>query len=369
MREIESTAKRSAARLVGALLVFLLAGAANAATFSVASGGSNLTWQSGQSQLLPILGNTPTYGGNPDLRWRPQGYPTIMGTGSNPVSLTIAPGLISFAPSYPAQLPIPSLPSYVQFTTGLAAYAPNGGSANFGPGTKTSRPANFSWCPGAAANPACTTVLTGGAQGTVAGIIKYTAGTAGPQFGGTMSVLNTGVFSWYTVVATLPTYKVKLNNGDPVTNTIVAGPGYANYGSSTAGAGDKVFNSPPMVPTYYGAYSIITDPGTPASTVAGSSSIGWGMPFTTGTVYIKFPWYPSPFVTITGMGQDNRTPAGVGNISMVAGGILHGESSGLVIGQIVTLTLNVPEPSEVQMLASGVGLIGLLALVRRRVRA
>ena len=93
------------------------------------------------------------------------------------------------------------------------------------------------------------------------------------------------------------------------------------------------------------------------------------MPFTTGTVYIKFPWYPGPFVTITGMGQDNRTPAGIGNISMVAGGILHGTGGGVTIGQIITLTLNVPEPSEVQMLASGVGLIGLLALVRRRVRA
>jgi len=369
MQEIESTAKKLTALLAGALAVFLLAGAANAATFSVASGGSNLTWQTGTSQILPILGNTPTYGGNPDLRWRPQGYPTIMGTGSNPVSLTIAPGLISFAPSYPVQLPIPSLPSYVQFTTGLAAYAPNGGSANFGPGPKGSRPANFSWCPGAAANPACTTVLTGGSQGSVEGIIKYTAGVAGPQFGGTMSVLNSGIFSWYSVVAVVPTYKVKWNNEGTDTTTIAAGPGYSNYVTATAGAGDKIFNSPPKVPTYYGYYSIITDPGVPASTVAGSSSVGWGMPFTTGTVYIKFPWYPGPFVTITGMGQDNRTPAGIGNISMVAGGILHGTGGGVTIGQIITLTLNVPEPSEVQMLASGVGLIGLLGLVRRRVRA
>ena len=370
MREIESTAKRSAALLVGALLVFLLAGAANAATFSVATGGSNLTWQTGSS-VLPILGNLPpSYGGTPALRWRPQGYPTIMGTGSSPVSLTIPPGLISFAPPYPVQLPVPSIPSYVQFTTGLAAYAPKaGGSATFKPGAKTSRPANFSWCPGAAANPACTTVLTGGTQGSISGIIKYTAGAAGPQFGGTMSVLNTGIFSWYTVVATLPTYKVKLNNEGTGTETIAAGPGYSNYVYASAGAGDKIFNSPPFVPTYYGAYSIITDPGAPASTVAGASSIGWGMPFTTGTVYIKFPFYPGPYLTITGMGQDNRTPAGVGNISMVAGGILTAPGGGITIGQIVTLTLNVPEPNEVQMLASGVGLIGLLGLVRRRVRA
>jgi hypothetical protein len=374
MREVESTAKSTAKRwtalLSGALLVVLLAGAANAATFSVATGGSNLTWQTGSS-VLPILGNLPpASGGTPAARWRPQGYPTIMGTGSNPVSLTIPPGIISFAPSYPVQLPVPSLPSYVQFTTGLAAYAPAGGPATFKPGAKTSRPANFSWCPGASANPACTTVLSGAPQGSISGIIKYTAGAAGPQFGGTMSVLNSGIFSWYTVIATLPTLKIKLNNEGAGTATIAAGPGYSNYVSSTGGgAGDKVFNSPPFVPTYYGAYSIITDPGVPASTIPGASSIGWGMPFTTGTVYIKFPWYPSPFATITGMGQDNRTPAGVGNISMVAGGILTAPGGGITIGQIVTFTMNVPEPNEVQMLASGMGLIGLLALVRRRTSA
>lgn len=364
MQKIESTAKRWAAQLAGVLLVVLLAGVANAATFSVATQGSNLTYQTGSS-VIPILGNLPT---SPvtSLRWRPQGYPTIMGTGTGPVSLTIAPGLINQL-GYTAILPIPSLPSYVQFTTGLAAYAPNGGPATFKPGAKGSRPANFSWCPGASANPACTTVLAGGAQGDISGIIKYTAGVDGPQFGGTMSVLNTGVFSWYTVEATLPTYKVRLNNEGAGTATIAAGPGYSNYVSSSAGAGDKIFNSPPFVPTYYAAYSIITNPGSPASTVPGGSSIGWGMPWTTGTVYIKVPWYPSPFLTITGMGQDNRTPQGIGNISMVAGGMLTAPGgTGLQVPQLLTFTINVPEPSRVLALASGVGLIGLAALVRRR---
>jgi hypothetical protein len=369
MQEIESTTKRWAAQLAGVLLVVLLAGAANAATFSVATQGSNLTYQTASS-VLPILGNTPTYGGVTSLRWRPHGYPTIMGTGTGPVSLTIAPGLIN-QPGYTATLPVPSLPSYVQFTTGLAAYAPNGGSATFKPGAKGSRPANFSWCPGASANPACTTVLAGGAQGSLSGIIKYTAGVDGPQFGGTMSVLNTGVFSWYTVEATIPTYKVRLNNEGAGTATIAAGPGYSNYVSSSAGVGDKIFDSPPFVPTYSGFYSIITNPGSPASTVPGGSSIGWGFPFTTGTVYIKVPFYPSPFLTITGKGQDNRTPLGIGNITMVAGGMLFGvgAGAGLVFPQIVTLTLNVPEPSRVLLLASGVGLIGLMALVRRRTSA
>jgi hypothetical protein len=371
MQENESTTKRWAAQLAGVLLVVLLAGAANASTFSVATEKSNLTWQTASS-VLPILGNLPT---SPvtSLRWRPHGYPTIMGTGSNPVSLTIQPGLIN-QPAYTAILPIPSLPSYVQFTTGLAAYAPNGGPATFKPGTKVSRPANFSWCPGAAANPACTTVLAGGAQGSLSGIIKYTSGVTGPQFGGTMKVLNSGVFSWFTVEATLPTYKVRLNNEGAGTATVAAGPGYSHYVSASAGAGDKIFDSPPFVPTYSGAYSIITNPGAPASTVPGDSSIGWGMPFTTGTVYIKVPFYPGPYLTITGMGEDNRTalglgPDGTGNITMVAGGILTAPGGGATFPQILTFTIQVPEPSRVLMLASGVGLLGLLALVRRRTSA
>ena len=367
MREIESTAKRLTALLSGALLVVLLAGAANAAKyFTVTTEQSNLTYQTGSS-VLPILGNLPTsYGGTPALRWRPQGSPIITGTGTNPVSLTIPPGLISFQPSAPAILPIPSLPSYIQFTTGLAAYAPNGSAATFKPGAKTSRPANFSWCPGASANPACTTVLAGGSQGSMSAIIKYQSGLSGPQYGGTMKILNSGPFQWFTVEATLPTYKVRLNgNSEP--DTLAAGPGYSNYVYASAGSGEPIFNSPPFVPTPYLAYNIITDPGTPVSTAPGQAANGWGMPFTTGTVYIKVPWYPGPFLTITGMGADNRTPAGAGNISMVAGGMLS--NTGITVPQLVTFTINVPEAEEVSMFAAGVGLLGLIGLVRRRASA
>ncbi len=367
MQRLEPTTLRWTARMAALLLVGLLASTSNAATFSVATSGSNITWQTGNS-VLPILGNLPTAsGGSPALRWRPQGYPTIQGTGSNPVSLTIAPSLVN-QPGYTAILPVPSLPSYVQFTTGLGAVAPQPGStAMFGPGPKTSRPANFSWCPGATANPACTTVLSGGTQGTKPGIVRYTAGTAGPQFGGTMSVLNSGIFSWFTVVETLPTYKVRLNNEGGGTAVIAAGPAYSNYVQETAGSGDRVFASPPFVPTAYGYYSIITDPGTEVSTLPNSASFGWGFPFTTGTVYVRVPFYPGPFLTITGMGQDNRTPLGNGNISMVAGGVLQSASGSLVTPQIVTVTLNVPEPSRILMLESGAGLlIGLGVFASRR---
>ncbi len=55
---------------------------------------------------------------------------------------------------------------------------------------------------------------------------------------------------------------------------------------------------------------------------------------------------------------------------MVAGAILTNASggAGLTFPQIVTFTINVPEPGQVQMLASGAGLIGLVALMHRRRR-
>ena len=211
MQETESmtrTSKGWATQLALLLPLAMLASSASAATFSVATQGSNITWQTGES-ILPIVPNLPTSPAT-SLRWRPNGYPTIMGTGSGPVSLTIAPGLVDQSAT-PFILPAPTVPTYVQFTTGLSAYVPQAGStATFKPGAKASRPANFSWCPGAAANPACTTALTGGTQGTAPGLIRYTAGTTGPQFGGTMAVLAFGRFTWVTVEQTLPTYRVSI---------------------------------------------------------------------------------------------------------------------------------------------------------------
>ena len=357
--------RRFTGQIAAVLLVIFFAGASTAATFSVATSGSNLTWQSGASQILPVVGNLPpSYGGNPALQWRPNGYPTIMGTGTNPVSLTIGSQLINQS-GYNVVLPVPSLPSYVQFTTGLGAKAPQpGSSAMFFPGAKTSRPANFSWCPGATANPACTTVLTGGSQGTRPGIVKYTAGAN--QFGGTMTVFVDGPFTWYSVVQTLPTYKVRFNNAQGETGPVAAGAAYSNYVQENPTQGDAVHASPfpGTVPTTYGG-RIITDPGPVVSTLPADGSYGWGFPFTTGMVYVKNPFYPGPYLTISATGYDNRTPAGFGNIQMVAGGLL-GSPSGFFIGQIVRFTMNVPEPARVGMLASGVAFLALVGYARRR---
>jgi hypothetical protein len=351
-----------------------MAGASNAATFSVASEGSNLTWQTGET-VLPILGSY-----YPSARWRPQGYPTIMGTGSNPVRLTIGPGLIDKTVATPAYIAT-TYPGLPQFTTALSMYAPKAGStAMFGPGaTGKPWPATFSWCPNAAANPACATAVTGPAQGTMTGIVKYTAGTSGPRFGGTMAMFASGRFTWYTVEGPItPTYRLRLNNAPgttPPEPSVAPGAGYSHYNYYSAGAGDPIFAfasqaAVPKVTTTYGQL-IITNPGTPTQIAPGDPSRAWGFPFTTGTVYIKAPFYPDPFLTVTGMGEDNRTPQGIGNITMVAGGLIGHLSggSGLILPQLFTFTLNVPEPSRVLMLGSGVALLGLVAVARRRTSA
>ena len=161
-----------------------------------------------------------------------------------------------------------------------------------------------------------------------------------------------------------------MNNADGVTEPITAGQGYAFTQTNSAPTPDNIYaiNTSTQFVQTPGGYSIITDLGTPVATAPAGTSMGFGMPFTTGTVYIKVPFYPDPFLTVTAMGEDNRTPLGVGNITMVAGGI-NLQDTGFSIPQIVTVTLNVPEPSRVLALASGVGLIGLVAIARRRAAA
>ena len=97
-----------------------------------------------------------------------------------------------------------------------------------------------------------------------------------------------------------------------------------------------------------------------------TSSTARGFPFTTGTVYVKVPFSPSPFITVTGMGADARTPLGSGNITMVAGGM--GINPLINTPALITLTLNLPEPTGVVGLASGLGLLGIVTWVRRRAR-
>jgi hypothetical protein len=191
-----------------------------------------------------------------------------------------------------------------------------------------------------------------------------------------MAMFASGQFSWYTVEGPIiPTYRLRLNNAPgttPPLPSVAPGAGYSHYLSYTAGAGDPIYSfaSPAAVPrTTPTPFGIIYMTAPPTQIAAGSSSRAWGFPFTTGMITISAPFSPTPTLMVYGTGMDNRTPQGIGNITMVAGGLIGpgiGAAPGLILAQLWTFTLNVPEPSRVLMLGSGVALLGLVAVARRR---
>ena len=120
------------------------------------------TWfqQRGPNVQIPIFGGIPAEN-------------TILSaTGSAPADMTVPVNAFRRAANFAFPLPQTSL---VQLTTMFTLDGPTA-VGNFSDGAKGTRPANFAWCPGAAANPGCTTHQTGGAQGTIHGIVRYTAG-------------------------------------------------------------------------------------------------------------------------------------------------------------------------------------------------
>jgi hypothetical protein len=349
MQRFEFTTKRSAALLAGVALVVLLfvqAGTANARTFSVTSGDA--TYQVAFS-VFPVLGAFV-----PSLAWGPVpgAYATL--TGSNPATLTLQPGVFNKS-GFQVTIPIgPTLPSYVQFTTNQGIYAPISSAAVFKPGAPATQAgrqaADFAWCPGAANNPACTTVGTGGGNGTRGGIVKYT--TNPNQFGGTMKVLITGTLSFSKIINTVPSVQIA-HFGGP-SGQVAAGKGYdftqMYPGTSVPVTGGAVISSG----------GIITQPGTFLfSTPGGITSTGHGFPFTTGMVYLKVFFAPPtyPFSTISASGSDNRTPQGAGNITLVAGQL--GSSSLVSSPQLMTISLNLGN----QFAVPSIGRVGLATLL------
>ena len=110
---------------------------------------------------------------------------------------------------------------------------------------------------------------------------------------------------------------------------------------------------------------LIYIPGYFIGSIPGNTFKYTGFPFTTGTVNVQVlhapPTYPNTTITLTG--SDNRTVGGIGNITLVAGGLSHtGPTMDLGLQQSFTLTLGAP--SVPVMSAPGyAGLaIGLLAI-------
>ena len=215
----------------------LLGSSAHAATFSVTG-----EWVDDrgpiQLPLPPFLGgkspNNPVMG-------------TVMQTGAavpggGPATLTIPAGVISDAPN-PGGFLIP-VPDVIQLTTSIGHTGPTTTATLMASGG----PGGFSYCPGAPANPTCTTFAAVGSQGTVAGILKYTAGPN--KFGGTMKVLLFGAGRL-------------LNKGGALPPTVTTGMGAMVPALAFSGLSNPLGGSAPQ-PVAYAGYAgmyAATQPG------------------------------------------------------------------------------------------------------------
>jgi hypothetical protein len=304
------------ALVLSALLIFATGAQAGARKYTITGPSRSLTYQvPGGLGTLPLI-NPP--GANP--------YPGAAAeqTGSGPATLTLPPGIWDQAGPVPFIFPVgpPAPPQYIQFASFNYIQAAPTATAMFREShwTATRANLNFSFCPGAGANPTCTTdVTTGGTtQGTKEGRVRYTAG--GNRFGGTMG----------SVLGGIAVISLNIGGGQnlhlQLTNHMINGQPYAAFSSGVG---------PPGIITTGGVQSaggLITQPGNQVGTQAGFSRSSFGFPFTTGMVIVSIPPGSNPTTdpptTFSATGADFRTALGAGNIQMVAGALGNASADG-----------------------------------------
>ena len=121
-------------------------------------------------------------GGGGNINHAASAMATQMGTGAP--TIVFQTGAFARAAA-PFTIPISQRASIQQLGTSFAFNGPQSGMRTLSSGTKASRAANFSGCPGLPAG--CATVNGGTANGRV----QYTAGAN--QFGGSMNMLKTTI--------------------------------------------------------------------------------------------------------------------------------------------------------------------------------
>jgi hypothetical protein len=333
---------------VSAVVLTLLlgwVGSAEARQFSMAGGW---TLERTRNFFLPILQGTRGI----------QGSGTVSAQGSGPASLTVPPGL--FTGAYGFAVPLPQT-SVVQFSTQFAFSGPYTTAVlKAGAWTATRPFANFAWCPGATANPACTTPRSTGqgappGQGTNHGLVRYTAGTN--QFGGTMLLLRGGTGSISLLLgATGPTVQHNPMVVPGVWAIQQPGGSYANTRLNIIPGG------PITTGCVFSPGGMITIPGTQVGTGASTGNLYTGFPWTTGNVYVKVTIGVTGTTTFSVSGSDARTPLGAGNITLHAGGLLHRIVQGRTMAyhDYVRMRMRQPTPS---MSLAGVVAGGLLIVL------
>jgi hypothetical protein len=197
-----------------------------------------------------------------------------------------------------------------------------------------------------------------GMTGMTAGTWRIRAGKN--AFGGVMGLLGKyGATGKYTITGKTGTYNGVSSwafvpaAGRPLFNTIVS------YG----GMGTPIYRNPYSKTDMW--YKTTPKGAVKVSTIL---AIGSGTLWTTGQVggFAKTgAYYTSHWRT----GYDNRTVGGRGNIQLVTPTLTHWLSPGFNThtAQLGLLTIRVPEPSAVLLLAAGGGVLGLLYWVSRRV--
>jgi hypothetical protein len=278
-------------------------------------------------------------------------------TGSAPASVTIPVNAFT-DPGLSIVIPIPSVTSLVQLSSMFSFNGPISPGA-FAAGPKGTRPANFGWCIGAAANPNCTTAAIGGSQGTAHGLVTYTAGPN--QFGGTMQMLVGGTGAFSGLIGTSPR---RIEHALINAETVAQGGGFATNVS--------IFFPPGPVTTgavcangLCGDAGVIIVPGVTTAPGTGGTSTFWGFPWTTGMVSVFVNEVPTSPETVTATGFDTRTPLGAGNISMVAGGlgVFQGPAARAATSLFSTVTMTFRARNLPALSAGGIAtLVSVIAM-------
>lgn len=280
---------------------------------------------------------------------------TISATGSAPADMTVPINAFFDTNAFAFALPQTSL---VQLTTMFTHNGPNSLGVLSG-GAKGTRPANFGWCIGAAANPGCTTPQTGAAQGTQHGLVTYTAGAN--QFGGTMRMLIEGTGEVARIVGTAP-IRIQHNTlGGGGDGRQIVGAPYASTNTNLL-PGGPITTGGVCAGGPCGVNGLITVPGIQDGSGQASTNTNVGFPWTTGMVSaIVTTMLPTTNSTLVLTGSDNRTDLGAGNITLVAGGLAYRNPVNRAFPSLDIITMsvrakNLPSISLVGM----AGLAGLL---------
>jgi hypothetical protein len=254
----------------------------------------------------------------------------VQTTGPDPVQMQIAPGQLTkpFGSDYLGVFI--SIPSLFMVSTNLSAKFPAQAGVGFppAPGTVTFKaglrtgPRTLTWCPSYLPTnpPNCTPW-----GGVIPGLISY-KGTKS-QFGGpAQASINGKSTRW-----------LKVTSSPPCKHTALAGPDTGCYAIKASvslpplvavGGPFHYVNSVPTAPLPGKIYVVSANTG---GTIGLKASVGtasvqisrssWAGPWTVGQVTIVNPTLHGSTFTITGF--DKRV-SGVGNISLVAGGLSRG---------------------------------------------